>query len=94
MCDLEMIFFCISQLYLTPQRVGSQPGLAIINSDPGAIRVKCLAQRHIVIFFTLSARGFKLTNLSVTGPSPLLLGTCSPNRIQCNTVTYNHIHEG
>lgn len=52
MCDLEMtFFFCISQLSLTPQRVGSQPGLAIINSDPGANRVKCLAQgAHCHIF--------------------------------------------
>ena len=58
MCELQMCFLHIPLRH--PRRVGSWPGSAIINADPGAIRVKCLAQGHVDRFVTLSAQGFKL----------------------------------
>ena len=72
-----MFVYFISQLPLIhPRRVGSRPGSAIINGDPGAIRLKCLAQGHIDRFFTLSVLEFKLATFRI-------LAQCS-NRCVCN----------
>ena len=56
-CELEICFLHISNPPETI-RVGSRPGSAIINVNPGAIGTKCLAQGHIDRYFTLSAQRF------------------------------------
>lgn len=38
---------CFLHIPIHPQRVASQPGSAVINSDPGAVKVNGLAQGHI-----------------------------------------------
>lgn len=64
------VFFIsqLSQKY--PQRVRSQPGFAIINDNPGTIRVKCLAQWQI---FTLSAWGIQTSKPFGYWPSNLTI---------------------
>ena len=46
-CELEMCFLHIQTLPETRSGLGSWPGSAIINGDPGEDRVKCLAHGHI-----------------------------------------------
>jgi hypothetical protein len=51
-----------------PRREGLQSRCAIINGNPGAIRVKCLAHVHIGTFFTLLSRVFELATFGGQGP--------------------------
>jgi hypothetical protein len=56
------VFFPISYSLRHPQRVGSQPGSAIVDGEI-RVTVKCLAKGHIDRFFTLSLVTTRLTHL-------------------------------
>jgi hypothetical protein len=64
-CPIQKVFFFAYLSLRHHQRVVSRPVSEIINGNPEAIRVKCLAQDHIGRFFTLSALEFKLATFQL-----------------------------
>jgi hypothetical protein len=68
-CPISHMYKCAKIPLREPWRLGSRS--AIINGDPGATRVKCLAQGHIGRFFTLVAQRFKLETLTARLPAAL-----------------------
>lgn len=53
----KCVFFANPNLPETPSE-SEVMARVLFNGDPGVIRVKCLARKHINRFFTLSAPGF------------------------------------